>query len=85
LWKELPQIDILDEGTDPYQEFQGPDAEEVPRFSPCARIVPCIGIDCPKLGLPPVEKVADEKVLLPNVLIKENSVEPTGILCEGGP
>jgi hypothetical protein len=80
LWKELPQIGIPDEGTDTYPEFQGP-----ARFSPCAGIVPCIGVDCPKMGLPPVEKAADEKVLLPNVPFKENGVKPTGILCEGGP
>jgi hypothetical protein len=66
LWKELPQIDIPNEGMDPYREFQGPDAEEVPGFSPCAGIVPYIGIGFPKPGLPPVEKVANEKALLPN-------------------
>jgi hypothetical protein len=80
VWKELTQIDILDEGTNPCPEFQGP-----ARFAPCAGIVPCIGVDCPKMGLPPVGKEADEKVLLPNVSFKENGVEPTGILCEGGP
>ena len=84
MWKELPQINILDEGIDPCQEFQGPDAEEVPRFAPYAEIVPYIGIGCPKLGLPPVRKAVDEKALLPKVLIKENSFEPTDILCEGG-
>jgi hypothetical protein len=56
------------------QEFQGPDAEEVPRFSPYEIIVPCIGIDCPKLGFPPVGKAADEKAWLPNILVKENGV-----------
>jgi hypothetical protein len=85
LWKELPQIDIPDERMDPCPEFQGPEAEEVPRFAPCAGIVPCIGIDCPKLGLPPIGKVADKKALLPNVPAKENGVEPTSMLCEGGP
>jgi hypothetical protein len=67
------------------QEFQGPNAEEVPGFSLYAGIVPCIGIGCPKPGFPSVRKVADEKVLLPNTLNKENVVEPTSILCEGGP
>jgi hypothetical protein len=62
LWKELPQIDILEEGTYPCPEFQGP-----ARFSPYAGIVPCTGLDCPKMGLPPVEKEVDEKVLLPNI------------------
>jgi hypothetical protein len=85
MWKEFPQTSIPDEGTDPCQEFQGPDAEEVPRFAHCAGVVPCIGIGCLKLGLPPVRKVVDEKVLVPNALNKENSVEPTDILCEGGP
>jgi hypothetical protein len=70
---------------DPYQEFQGPDMEEVLGFTPCAGIVPFIGIGCLKLGLPLVGKVADEKALLPNASNKENGVEPTGILCEGGP
>jgi hypothetical protein len=70
---------------DPCQEFQGPEVEEVPGFSPCAGIVPYIGIGCLKLRLPPVGKVADEKALLPNALNKENGVEPIGILCEGGP
>ena len=65
MWKELPQIGITDEGMDPYLEFQGP-----ARFSPCARIVPCIGVDCPKMGFPPVRKVVDEKMLLPNVSFK---------------
>jgi hypothetical protein len=59
--------------------------EEVPRFSPYAGIVPYIGIGCPKLGFPLVGKVAEKKALLPNILIKENGVKPTNILCEGGP
>jgi hypothetical protein len=35
--------------------------------APCAGIVPCAKVDCPKMGLPPVGKVMDENVLLPNV------------------
>jgi hypothetical protein len=62
---------------DPCPEFQGPAAEEVPMFSPYVGIVPCIGVDFPKMGLPPVRKAVDEKVLLPNVPCKENGVEPT--------
>jgi hypothetical protein len=58
--------------------------EEVLGFSPCAGIVPCIGIGCPKPGLPPVGKVVDKKALLQNTTNKENDVEPIGILCEGG-
>jgi hypothetical protein len=85
LWKELPQIGIPNERTDPCLEFQGPTIEEVPRFAPYAGIVPCIGVVCPKLGFPPIEKAVDEKALFPNVPIKENGVEPTGILREGGP
>jgi hypothetical protein len=81
----LPQIDIPDEGTDPCQEFQGPDVEEVPEFALCAGKVPCIGIGCPKLRLPPVGKATDEKALLPNASNKENGVEPTDILYKGGP
>jgi hypothetical protein len=53
--------------------------------APYTGIVPCVGVDCPKMGLPPDGKVTDEKVLLPNVPFQENGVEPTGILCEGGP
>jgi hypothetical protein len=52
--------------------------------APCTGIVPCAGVDCPKLGLPPEGKVADEKVFLPNVSFQENGVEPTNILCIGG-
>jgi hypothetical protein len=59
--------------------------EEVLGFAPCAGIVPCIGIGCLKQGFPPVEKVVYEKALLPNTPNKENYVESTVILCEGGP
>jgi hypothetical protein len=62
LWKELHQINISEEGMDPCPEFQGPS-----RFTPYAGIVPCAGVDCPKMWFPPVGKEADEKVLLPNV------------------
>jgi hypothetical protein len=65
---------------DPCPEFQGP-----AMCAPCAGIVPCVGVDCPKMGLPPDGKVADEKVLLPNVSFQENGVEPTGILCASVP
>jgi hypothetical protein len=80
LLKELPQNGIPEEGTDPCPEFQGP-----AMCAPCVGIVPCAGVDCPKMGLPPVGKEAQEKLLLPNVLFQDNGVEPTGILCEGGP
>jgi hypothetical protein len=70
---------------DPCQGFQGPDVEEVSGIAPCAGILPCIGIGYLKLGLTLVRKATDEKALLPNAPIKENSVEPTDILCEGGP
>jgi hypothetical protein len=59
--------------------------EEVIGCAPYVGIVPYIGIGCLKPGLHPVGKVADEKELLPNAQNKENSVEPTDILCEGGP
>jgi hypothetical protein len=65
---------------DPCPEFQGPTM-----CAPCAGIVPCVGVDCPKMGFPPDVKVVDEKVLLPKVLFQENGVEPTNILCEGSP
>jgi hypothetical protein len=70
---------------DPCQEFQGLDVEEVPGCDPCVGIIPCIGIGCSKLGFPPVGKVADEKALLANAPNKKNGVEPTNILCKGGP
>jgi hypothetical protein len=54
LWKELPQNDIPDEGTDPCPEFQGPGI-----CAPSAGIVPCAGVDCPKIGVPPDGKAAD--------------------------
>jgi len=65
---------------DPFPELHGP-----ARFAPCVGIVPCTGVDCPKMGLPLVRKAVDEKMLLPNVSFKENGVKPTSILCEGGP
>jgi hypothetical protein len=80
LWKELPQISIPNEGMDPYPEFQG-----LVGFAPCVGIILCIGVDYPKMGLPLVGKEANKKLLLPNVLFKENGFEPADILCEGGP
>jgi hypothetical protein len=65
---------------DPCPEFQGP-----AKCAPVVGIVPCVGVHCPKMGLPPDGKVVDEKVLLPNVLFQENGVEPTSILCVGVP
>jgi hypothetical protein len=60
-------------------EFQGPTM-----CAPCVGIVPCAGVDCPKMGLPPYGKATDEKVFLPNVSFQENGVKPTSILCAGG-
>jgi hypothetical protein len=48
LCKEFPQNDIPDNGTDPCAEFQGPGI-----CAPSAGIVPCVGVDCPKIGVPP--------------------------------
>jgi hypothetical protein len=62
MWKELPQNNIPEEGMDTCPEFQGP-----AMCAPYEGIVPCAGVDCPKMGLPPVEKVVDENVLLPNI------------------
>jgi hypothetical protein len=53
--------------------------------APCAGIVPCIGFCDPKPGLPPAEMTADENALLPNVSIKGNEKEPTGVVLEEGP
>jgi hypothetical protein len=57
---------------DPCPEFQGP-----AMCAPCAGIVPCTGVDCPKMEFPPDGKAADESVLLPTVPFQENRVEPT--------
>ena len=65
---------------DPCPEFQGPAI-----CAPGAGIVPCAGVDCPKMGVPLDGKVVDAKVLLPNVPFQTNGVEPTGILCVGVP
>jgi hypothetical protein len=65
---------------DPCPEFQGPAI-----CAPDAGIVPCAGVDCPKIGVPPDGKVVDVKVLLPNVLFQTNGDKPTDILCAGVP
>jgi hypothetical protein len=52
---------------------------------PDARIVPCVGVDYPKMGVPPDRKAVDAKVLLPNVLFQTNGYEPTGIVCASVP
>jgi hypothetical protein len=54
-------------------------------FPQHAGIVPCTGVDYPKMGVPPDRKVVDVKVLLPNVAFQTNGDEPTGILCAGVP
>jgi hypothetical protein len=76
LWKELPQNGILEVGTDPCPEFQGPAV-----CAPDAGIVPYVGVDCPKMGVPPDGKAVDEKVLLPNFQFQTNGDEPIGIVC----
>jgi hypothetical protein len=43
-----------------------------------AGIVPCAGVDCPNMGVPPYGKAVDAKVLLPNVPFQTNGDEPTG-------
>jgi hypothetical protein len=58
---------------DPCPEFQGPSI-----CAPSAGIVPCAGVDCPKMAVPPDGKAVDAKVLLPNVLLQTNGDEPTG-------
>jgi hypothetical protein len=65
---------------DPCPEFQGP-----AMCGPSVGIVPCTGVDCPKMGLPPDGKEEDEKVLLPNVPFQTNGDEPNSILCAGVP
>jgi hypothetical protein len=65
---------------DPCPKFQGPAI-----CSPGAGIVPCAGVDCPKMGVRPDGKAEDAKVLLPNVPFQTNGDEPTGILCASVP
>jgi hypothetical protein len=65
---------------DPCPEFQGPGF-----FSPSAGIVPCAGVDCPKMGAPPDGKAMDAKLLLPNVPFQTNGDEPTDKVCVGVP
>ena len=80
LWKELPQNGIPEDGTDPCAEFQGPGI-----CAPNAGIVPCAGVDCPKMGVPPDGKAADVNVLLPTVPFQKNGDDPTGWVCAGSP
>jgi hypothetical protein len=65
---------------DPFPEFQGPAI-----CSPGAGIVPCVGVDYPKMGVPPDRKAVDVKVLLPNVPFQTNGDKTTGIVCAGVP
>jgi hypothetical protein len=65
---------------DPCPEFQAP-----AMCAPCVGIVPCAGVDCPKMGVPPDGKEVYEKVLLPNVPFQTNGDKPTGIVCAGVP
>jgi hypothetical protein len=65
---------------DPCPEFQG--------LGICALgagIVPCTGVDYPKMGVPPDGKEVDVKVLLPNVSFQKNGDEPTSRVCAGVP
>jgi hypothetical protein len=80
LWKELPQKEILEEGTDPCPEFQGPGI-----CAPDAGIVPYTRVDCPKMDVPPDGKEVDAKVLLPNVPFQTNDDEPIDRVCAGVP
>jgi hypothetical protein len=65
---------------DPCPEFQGPGI-----CDPDAGIVPCVGVDYPKMGVPPDGKSVDAKVLLPNVPFQTNGDEPTDRVCAGVP
>jgi hypothetical protein len=65
---------------DPCLQFQGPSI-----CAPSAGIVPCAGVDCPKMGVSPDRKEMDAKVLLPNVSFQTNGDEPTNIVCTGVP
>jgi hypothetical protein len=65
---------------DPCPEFQG-----LGICAPDARIVPCAGVDCPKMGVPPDGKAVDAKVLLPNIPFQTNADKPTDRVCAGVP
>jgi hypothetical protein len=65
---------------DPCPEFQGP------AICPSsAGIVPCAGVDCPKMGVPLDGKAVDVNVLLPNVPFQTNGDEPIDGVCAGVP
>jgi hypothetical protein len=64
----------------PCPNFQGPGI-----CAPDVGIVPCAGVDCPKMGVPPDEKAVDAKVLLPNVPFQTNGDKPTDKVCVGVP
>jgi hypothetical protein len=65
---------------DPCAEFQGPSI-----CAPDAGIVPCAGVDCPKMGVPPDGKAVDAKVLLPNIPFQTNGDKPTDRVYAGVP
>ena len=80
MWKELPQNDIPEEGTDPCPEFQG-----LGICAPDAGIVPYARVDYPNMGVPPDGKAVDVKVLLPNIPFQTNGDEPTDKVFTGVP
>jgi hypothetical protein len=63
-------------GLDPCPAFQGPGI-----CAPSTGIVPCVGLDCPKMGVPPDGKALGVSVLLPNPPFQTNGDEPTGKVC----
>jgi hypothetical protein len=65
---------------DPCLEFQGPGI-----CAPGTGIVPWAGVVCPKIGVPPDGKVADEKVLVPNAPFQTNDDKPTDGVCASVP
>jgi hypothetical protein len=67
-------------GLDPRPEFQGPGM-----FAPSVGIVPCAGLDCPKIGVPPDGKALGVRVLLPTAPFQENGDGPTDKVCAGCP
>jgi hypothetical protein len=78
--KALPQNGIPVARLDPCPEFQGPGI-----CAPNTGIVPCAGLDCPKIGVPPDGKALSVRVLLPTAPFQENDDEPTDKVYAGCP
>jgi hypothetical protein len=80
IWEGLPHAGPDGRGIEVCPGFQGPGI-----CAPGAGIVPCAGVDYPKMGVPLDGKAVDAKVVLPNVPFQTNGDEPIDIVCAGVP